>query len=91
MKTANSKLNCFTNEKGKFNVVWNTRKVQSLFALKDKVDHYNCAIYRGDCSGDQNYTGETVRNAKIRWREHEDKNESEPAKHLKENPIHKFT
>ena len=34
---------------------------------------------------------ETVRNAKIRWNEHEDKNsKSEPAKHLKENPTHTF-
>ena len=39
-----SKLNCFTNEKCIFNVVWNTRKVQSLFPLKDKVDHYSCVI-----------------------------------------------
>ena len=85
-----SKLNYFTNEKGNFNVVWNTRKVQSLFPLKDKVDNYSCVIYRGDCSCDQNYIGETVRNAKIRWNEHEYQNsKSEPAKHLKENPTHK--
>ena len=87
-----SKLNYFTNEKCKFNVVWNTRKVQSLFPWKDKVDHYSCVIYWGDCSCDQNYIGETVRNAKIRWNEHEYKNsKSEPAKPLKENPTHKFT
>ena len=35
---------------------------------------------------------ETVRNAEIRWNEHEDKNsKSEPDKHLKENPTHAFT
>ena len=86
-----SKLNYFTNEKCKFDVVLNTRKVQLLFPLKDKVDHYSCVIYRGDCSCDQNCIGETDRNAKIRWNEHEDKNsKSEPAKHLKENPTHKF-
>ena len=45
----------------------------------------------GDCSCDQNYIGETVRNAEIRWNEHEDKNsKSEPVKQLKENPTHKF-
>ena len=49
---------------------WNTRKVQSLFPLKDKVDHYSCAIYLEVCSYDQNYIGETVRNAKIQWNEH---------------------
>ena len=66
--------------------------MQSLFQLKDKVNHYNIVIYRGDCSCDQNYIGETVCNAKIRWNEHEHKNsKSELAKHLKENPTHKFT
>ena len=65
VRTFISKLNYFTNEKYKSNVVWNARKVQSLFPLKDKVDHYSCVIYRGDCSCDQNYTGETVRNVKI--------------------------
>ena len=44
VKTFISKLTYFTNEKCKFNVVWNTRKVQSLFPLKDKVDHYSCVI-----------------------------------------------
>ena len=71
--------------------VWNTRKVQSLFPLKDKVNPYNCVNYWGDFSCDQNYIGETVRNAEIQWNEHKDKNsKSEPAKHLKENPTHKF-
>ena len=50
VKTFMSKLKYFTNEKYKFNVVWNTRKVQSLFSLKDKVNHYSCVIYWGDCS-----------------------------------------
>ena len=91
VKTFVSKLNYFTNEKCKFNVVLNTRRVQSLFPSKGKANHYSCVIYRGDCSCDENYIGETVRNAEIRWNEHEDKNcKSEPAKHLKENPTHRF-
>ena len=55
VKTLISKLNYFTNEKCKFNVVWNTRKVQSLLPLKGKVNYYSRVIYRGDCSCDQNY------------------------------------
>ena len=91
-KTFIDKLNCFTKENCKFNVVWNTRKVQSLFPLKDKVNHYSCVIYRVEFFCDQKYIGETVRNAKMRWNEHKDKNSrSEPAKYLKKNPIHKFT
>ena len=67
------------------NAVCNTRKVQSLFPLKDKVGHYSCVIYGGDCSRDHDYIRETVRNTKIRWNEHKDKNsKSKSAKHLKE-------
>ena len=60
--------------------------MQSLFLLKNKVKHNSCAIYWGDCSCDQIYIGEAIRNAEIQWNEHEDKSsKSEPAKHLKEN------
>ena len=65
VKSFISKLIYFTNEKCKFNVVWNTRKVKSLFPLKNKVERYSCVFFRGDCSCDQNYIGQTVRNAKI--------------------------
>ena len=75
----------------KFNLVWNTRKVKLLFPLRDKVDHYSCVIYRGDSSCDQNYIGGAVRNVKIRWNKHVDKNsKSKTAKHLKENPTQTF-
>ena len=45
VKTFVSNLIYFNNEKFKFNVVWNTKKVQSLFPSKNKVDHYSCVIY----------------------------------------------
>ena len=65
--------------------------MKSLFPLKDKVDHYSRVVCTEDCSFNQNYIGEAVRNAKIRWNEHEDENtKSEAVQHLKENPIHKF-
>ena len=39
-----------------------------------------------------NYIGETVRNTQTRWSEHEDPtHNSEPARHLKDNPDHSFT
>ena len=50
--------NYFTNEKVKFNAVQNTQNVQSLFLLKDQVDHCSCIICRGDCSCDQKYMRE---------------------------------
>lgn len=39
------KLSYFTNEKCKFDIISNTGKVQSLFQLKDNIDHYRCVIY----------------------------------------------
>ena len=86
-----TRLNHFTNGKCKVNIVWNTRKAQSLFPLKDKVDHYSRVIYWEDYSCNQNYIGETVLNAKTRQNEHEDKNSKiKSTSHLKENPTNNF-
>ena len=74
----------FTNDKVKVIIIWNTRKIQSLFNNKDKVKHHSCVIYRGICSCDANYIGEKIRNSEIRWNEHstgKDKN-SDCVKHL---------
>ena len=80
------KLVSFTSGKVRFNVVWNTRKIQSLFPLKDKVQHLSCVIHRGICSCGETYVGETISNCKKGWDEHNDVNKnSEPAKHLARN------
>ena len=92
VKSFINKLEIFTNYRVKFNVVWNTRKSKSLFSYKYKVSYYSCIIYRRICSCGADYIGETVRNARLRWNEHEngtDKN-SECAKHLNENDNHEF-
>ena len=87
-----NKLVSFTSGKVKFNVVWNTRRIQSLFPLKDKVQHLSCIIYKGICSCGETYVGETIRNCKIRCDEHNDVNKnSEPAKHLARNIEHEFS
>ena len=87
-----NKLEVFTSFKIKFNVVWNTRKIKSLFSYKDKVTHYSCCIYKGVCSCGADYIGETIRNARVRWNEHDSGTDkkSECAKHLKENFSHEF-
>ena len=67
-------------------------KLKYLFNNKDKVSHYSCMIYRGICSCWADYIGVTVRNAQLRWNEHEngtDKN-SECVKHLNENDTNGF-
>ena len=87
-----NKLVSFTSGKVKFNVVWNTHKIQSLLPLKDKVQHFSCVIYNGICSCGETDVGETIRTCKIRCDEHNDLNKNtEPAKHLARNIEHKFT
>ena len=83
-----------TTPKGKFNfhILWLTRKIETLFKLKDKNTHPSHVIYRGTCICNQVYIGETARNLEVRINEHSDINkQSEPAKHLKTHPEHKFT
>ena len=90
-KSLIKKLVIFTNNKCKFDVVWNTRNIRSLFQIKDNVKHYSCVVYEGNCSCGKNYVGKSVRNIVLRWAEHEDPNEqSKSAKHLKIFPDHQF-
>ena len=90
-KNLTKKFVIFTNNKCKFNSVWNTGNIRSLFQIKDNVKHYSYVVYEGNCSCGENYVGESVRNVVLRWAEHEDPNkQSEPAKHLKYFPNHQF-
>ena len=60
--------------------------------MKDPNPHPSCVIYEGVCDCGDIYIGETVRNAEVRWKEHQDvRKDSEPAKHLRDNPNHFFT
>ena len=72
-------------------IIWVTRKIKTLFPLKDKVHHKCCTIYEGLCSCNEKYIGESDRCSHTRVNEHENVNHgSEPSKHIKENPTHKF-
>ena len=87
-----SKLQTFTNGNATFNIIWNTRKIQSLFNNKDKVQHLSYVIYKGVCSCGADYIGETIRNVKRRSNEHEsgiDKNSG--FKHLQEHLSRDFS
>ena len=73
-------------------MVWNTCKIESLFPLKDKVQHLSCVIYKVICSCGETNVGETIRNCKIRCDELNDVSKnSEPAKHLARNIEHEFS
>jgi hypothetical protein len=86
------KLRSFVGDSFNISIIWNTRKIRSLFPLKDKNHHPCCIIYEGLCSCGKKYMGETDRCAHLRTDEHENlKKVSEPAKHLKANAGHSFT
>ncbi len=71
-----------------FIILWETRKIKSLFNLKDKNWHKsNVITYRVACKCGETYIGETKRNFAERKAEHENKtHNSEPARHLAKNP-----
>ena len=85
-----NKLEGFTNNKVKLIYHWKTRKLKSLFPLKDTIKHKANIVYKGTCSCNESYIGETKRNAVIRWKEHCSNNDkkSEVSEHLLKNPGH---
>ena len=85
------KLHDFTKHQFNFAIKWKTRKVKSLFKLKDQNIHPSCKIYKGECSCGEVYIGETKRNVEVRWAEHNNPlYTSEPALHLNKNITHSF-
>ena len=86
------KLTHFTQDRCTFRIIWNTKKIRALFPLKDRNLHRACVIYKGKCSCNELYMGQTERIADIRWTEHNQPSKrSDPAKHLLKNPSHSFT
>ena len=87
-----NKLTSFTKNKFLFRIVWKTRKIRTLFPVKDKNLHPACVIYKGECSCGETYVGETGKNAYKRWQEHTLTStvKSEAAKHREKYPTHKF-
>ena len=70
-------------------IKWLTKKVKTLFKVKDKSLHQACKIYKGVCSCGESYIGETIRNVEVRWDEHNNSmNKSNPSKHIKDNLDH---
>ena len=87
------KLQEFTGKNYNFRILWQMKKVKSLFKLKDEIQHKANVIYKGTSLKDPNvqYIGETAQIAQQRWKQHEDpKHDSAPSKFLKENEGDKF-
>ena len=86
------KLYSFIGDSFSISIVWNTRKIRSLFPQKYKNLHPCCVVYEGLCSCGKKHMGETDRCIHLRMDEHENlKKDSEPGKHIKANKGHTFT
>ena len=85
------KFDQFTNDAFDVRIKRLTKKVKTLFKVKDKSLHQICKISKGICSCGESYTGETIRNVEVRWEEHNNPmNKSNPSKHVKDNLDHVF-
>ena len=86
-----NKFHNFTENKFNVTIKWKTKKVRNLFNLKDRNPYPACTIYKGTCTCGLTYIGETIRNAAVRWSEHNNPlKDSEPAKHISNYPDHAF-
>ena len=56
------KFHQFAREKYDIAVKWLTKKLKSLFPLKDRNLHLSCKFYKGICNCEETYIGETIRN-----------------------------
>ena len=56
-----AKLNKFTNNNYAFSILWKTRKIKSLFSIKDKNIYHSNIVYEGKwpCEAN-NYIGESI-------------------------------
>ena len=61
-----SRLNKYTNNKFNMKLIWQSRKIRSIFKLKDKVEHISDVIYKGTCNCIEKYYGVTGRIAETR-------------------------
>jgi hypothetical protein len=88
------KLKNFTGNQFRFSIIWQSKKIKTLFKVKDPVVHKANVIYRGtSCTNPEvTYIGETKQVAEKRWSQHENPNhDSAPSKHLTNNTEDKFT
>ena len=86
------KFHHFTRNNFDIAISWETRKIQTLFHLKDKKLNPACKIYYGVCECGEDYICETNRNTITRWSEHHNPTkDSETAKHLNKHINHVFT
>ena len=68
-------------------MMWQTRKMESIFKLKDKNTHPSHVIYKGKCISGQTYISKTACNLEVRVNIQIFINmQSEPAKPIRKHP-----
>ena len=88
-----SKLHEFTGNDYRFTILWQMRKIKTLFKLKDEVLHKADVVYRGTSANnpEESYVGETSLISTSRFEQHEEpSHNSAPSKFLQENPGDRF-
>ena len=86
------KFHHFTKNNFKIAVCWETKKIKTLFHLKDKNLYPTCKIYYWVCECREDYIGKTKRNTMRSWSEHVNATkDSQPARHLNKHTNHVFT
>ena len=75
----------------RISIYWITKKVKSLFPLKDKNIFPTYKIYHGLCSCKKKYIGESKHNSATRWGEHNNcTRDSEPPRHWNKTIRHSY-
>ena len=88
------KLKKFTGQDFTFTILWQSKKIKTLFKVKDPIKHKSNVIYKGTSSNDAevSYIGETKLIAQSRWNQHENpSHDSAPSKYLTEHTDDTFT
>ena len=88
------KLKEFTDKDIAFGIIWQSRKIKTLFQVKDKIRHKANVIYKGtsNTNPEISYIGETKLVAQVRWKQHENPNhDSAPSKYLTQHIEDSFT
>ena len=88
------KIRQLTQNKCSFNIIWQSKKIKTLFKIKDPIVHKASVIYKATSVKDPQvtYIGETAQIAEERWKQHENpRHDSAPSKHLQDHKDDCFT
>ena len=90
-KQSIKKFDKFTNDTFDAQIKSLTKKVKSMFRVKDKSLHQACKTCKGVCSCGENYISEISKNVEVHQGEHNNQMKKwNLSKHMKDNLDHVF-